>query len=429
MNNEENKIVPRLRFPEFIHEGAWDSEEIGKLFKFKQGLQVSVEKQYLSKIDGMVRFIRIIDITSENEKPRYIESPGEDHLIKNDDLFMIRYGTPGLISIGFDGVIANNLFRLIWNVDKTFNALFWFYSFQKIEKTIFNLSGSSSMPAISFSTLDNLNVLYPKNPTEQQKIASCLSSLDDLITAHTQRLDALKDHKKGLMQQLFPAEGKTVPALRFPEFKDSGEWVSEPFGKLYDTFTTNSFTRDDLNYQDGLVKNIHYGDIHTRFSTLFDIVNEIVPYINREVSLDKIKSEGYCKEGDMIFADASEDVQDIGKSIEIVNLNNEKLLAGLHTILARQKNPKLMVGFGGYLFKSNKIRNQIQRESQGAKVLGISVIRLSNIEINYPENKEEQKQITNLFLTLDTQIAAQAEKIEVLKEHKRGLMQGLFPSV
>ena len=250
MNEATNKLIPELRFPEFVNEGEWVENEIGKLFKFKQGVQVSVENQYLTKKNGMVRFIRIIDITSNSEAPRYIENPGEDHLIEKNDLFMIRYGTPGAISIGFDGVIANNLFRLIWKIDKHFDAKYWFYSFQKMGKIIYTLSGSSSMPAISFSTLDNLNINYPKNPYEQQKIASCLSSLDELIAAENQKLEALKTHKKGMMQQLFPAQGETVPKLRFAEFRNSGEWEENVLGgKGFSIFVKERTTQIKLKLE------------------------------------------------------------------------------------------------------------------------------------------------------------------------------------
>ena len=161
-----------------------------------------------------------------------------------------------------------------------------------------------------------------------------------------------------------------VPKLRFPEFRDAEAWKNEPFGEVYSFKVTNSFSRDKLNYKNGSVKNIHYGDIHTKFSTLFDIENENVPFVNPSESIEKITLESYCIEGDMIFADASEDLEDVGKSIEIVHLNNEKLVSGLHTLLARPKEKKIIVGFGGYLFKSNRIRTQIKKEAQGAKVLG-----------------------------------------------------------
>jgi type I restriction enzyme, S subunit len=218
-----------------------------------------------------------------------------------------------------------------------------------------------------------------------------------------------------------------VPKLRFPEFWDADEWKSEAFEDIYDFKVTNSFSRDMLNYENGSVKNIHYGDIHTKFSTLFDIEKEQLPFINPSVSIDKIKQDCYCVEGDMVFADASEDLADVGKSIELVNLNGERLVSGLHTILARQKQKKFMLGFGGHLFKSQRIRKQIQKESQGAKVLGLSSGRLARIRIAYPSDKKEQQKIADCLSSIDDLITAQSQKVEALKTHKKGLMQQLFP--
>ena len=194
-------------------------------------------------------------------------------------------------------------------------------------------------------------------------------------------------------------------------------------------FLRNIQSRDKLNYDKGFIKNIHYGDIHTKFSTLFDITKEKVPFINPNVSVKAIDEISYCREGDIIFADASEDVEDVGKSIEVVKLNNEKLLAGLHTFLARPIDSKLIVGFGGYLFKSDSIRNQIKRESQGAKVFGISKNRISNIKIYYPSNKKEQQKIASCLFSLDTLITNHSEKLDGLKDYKKWLMQNLFPQL
>lgn len=201
---QEGETVPKVRFPEFEDDGEWVEDDIGTLFKFKQGVQVPVSNQFPEQGDDMVRFIRIIDITSNNEPPRYIQHPGDSHIISKDDLFMIRYGTPGLISIGFEGVIANNLFRLIWKSEKRNQPKFWFYAFQRLESFIYNLSSSSSMPAISFSTLEGLKIGFPPTIEEQQKIASCLSALDELITSQQEKIDQLQQHKKGMMQGLFP---------------------------------------------------------------------------------------------------------------------------------------------------------------------------------------------------------------------------------
>lgn len=222
---------------------------------------------------------------------------------------------------------------------------------------------------------------------------------------------------------------KIVPQLRFPEFENDEDWKTEPLNDVYSFKITNSFSRDKLNYEKGTVKNIHYGDIHTKFSSHFDISEENVPYINLDTSIERIDEDNYCKEGDLVIADASEDIDDIGKSIELINLNKEKLLAGLHTFLARPIDSKITIGFGGHLFKSNGIRIQIKREAQGAKVLGISKGRLANLEVYYPENEKEQQKITNCLSSLDEVISADSKKLEFLKDHKKGLLQQLFPAV
>lgn len=218
-----------------------------------------------------------------------------------------------------------------------------------------------------------------------------------------------------------------TPKLRFPEFRGGPEWKRKPMGETYCFKGNNSLSRDKLNYERGSVKNIHYGDIHTKFSTHFDITKEVVPYVNQSEPLETFKAENFCVEGDMIFADASEDLEDIGKAIEIVSLNGERVLSGLHTILARQTEADLVLGFGGHLFKSKWVRIQIQKESQGSKVLGLSGGRLAKIEIAFPLSPREQQTITECLTSLDEVIAAQARKLDALKTYKKGLIQELFP--
>ncbi|MFO3122374.1 restriction endonuclease subunit S [Legionella pneumophila serogroup 1] len=217
------------------------------------------------------------------------------------------------------------------------------------------------------------------------------------------------------------------PKLRFPEFQNLEGWINDTLGSLYTFITTNCYSRDKLNYKSGIVRNIHYGDIHKKFNALFDIKKEIVPFVNETENIEKLKSDSYCIKGDIIFADASENMDDVGKSIEIVNLHNEKLLAGLHTILARPKGQKFIVGFGGYLFQSEMIRTQIKKQSQGTKVFGISASRLATIEIFYPLEKEQQK-IADCLSSIDELITAESKKLDALKIYKKGLMQQLFPA-
>ena len=181
--------------------------------------------------------------------------------------------------------------------------------------------------------------------------------------------------------------------LRFKD--DSGnnypDWEEKKFGEIFSFRVTNSYSRENLNYEGGDVKNIHYGDIHTKFKSHFHLTKEDVPFINREIGLKKISEDNYCKEGDLVIADASEDYEDVGKCIELISLNKEKVLAGLHTILARPDLFKITLGFTGHLMQSEKVRLQIKTIAQGSKVLSISANRLSNINLALPCIEEQKK--------------------------------------
>ena len=221
--------------------------------------------------------------------------------------------------------------------------------------------------------------------------------------------------------------GDTTPKLRFPKFRAMPAWRVERMDSLYAFMRNNLLSRDKLNYECGLAKNIHYGDIHTKFPMLLDITKEQVPFVNDTEVVAVEGSEDYCVEGDIIFADASEDMNDVGKTIEVIRLNGERLLSGQHTILARRKDESLIIGFGGYLFRSDLIRSRIQIEAQGTKVYQISSSRLGGIDITYPNDTAEQKLIADCLTSLDEVVAAQGRKLEALKAYKRGLMQKLFP--
>ncbi|MCT4221553.1 restriction endonuclease subunit S [Elizabethkingia anophelis] len=211
--------------------------------------------------------------------------------------------------------------------------------------------------------------------------------------------------------------------MRFSEFKD--KWENKKLGELMTFKVTNSYSRDNLNYESGTVKNVHYGDIHTKFQTLFDLGKENVPYINEDILLNRISEDFYCQEGDIIFADASEDLNDVGKSIEITNLNGEKLLSGLHTLLARPHKNNFSKGFLGYLFKSDFVRNQIKREAQGSKVLSINVGRISNINLSFPSISEQRK-ISEFLSLLDKRILCSMKIIEDLQITKNEISFKLF---
>lgn len=213
------------------------------------------------------------------------------------------------------------------------------------------------------------------------------------------------------------------PVIRFPEFTEN--WKETKFKNHFEFKNTNSLSRDKLNYESGTVKNIHYGDIHTKFNTHFDIEKEELPFINEDVDISRIDEENYVLKGDLVMADASEDYADIGKTIEITKTNNEKILAGLHTFLARKTDETLASGFFGHLLTNYNVRLKLMRIAQGTKVLGLSKGRVEQISLAIPKPGEQEK-ISNSLTSVDNRITLLKEKKDILLDFKKGIMQKIF---
>ena len=213
-----------------------------------------------------------------------------------------------------------------------------------------------------------------------------------------------------------------VPKLRFKEFKD--EWKEISLINVFTFYNTNSLSRADLS-EEGLIKNIHYGDIHQKFNNILDVNKEKLPYIKSDIKVNIHNEENYCQDGDLILADASEDYDGIGKAIEVINVGNNKIVSGLHTILARDTNKVMSLGFKGYLFNIPLIHNQIRVLANGFKVYGISKNNIYDIDVRIP-TKTEQEKITNFLILLDKKIDLQQRRIEALKIYKRGLIQRIY---
>lgn len=219
-------------------------------------------------------------------------------------------------------------------------------------------------------------------------------------------------------------ETKSVPKLRFASY--SNEWTSYKLGDILTFYSTNSFSREKLNYDGGSVKNIHYGDIHTKYPTILSLrSNNEVPYINNDVDLSKFKKDQYLQNGDLIIADASEDYEDIGKAIEVKDIGDEKVLAGLHTILARDENKIVVNGFKAYLFSTNNLKTKIKVIANGISVLGISKNNLSKLTVNIPSEEEQQK-IVSFISSIDKKIELLEQKHHFYLDFKKYLMQQIF---
>ena len=172
-----------------------------------------------------------------------------------------------------------------------------------------------------------------------------------------------------------------------------------------------------LNYDGGEIKNLHYGLIHSGLPTLVDLNKDSLPFVN-EASIPKKYT--LCKEGDVAFADASEDTNEVGKVIEFLNTNGENIISGLHTIHGRDKSGMTITGFKGYAFSSMPFHHQIRRIAQGTKIYSISTKTFDEVYIGVP-TKDEQAKIARLLQLLDERIAAQNKIIDNLQSLIKGL--------
>ena len=214
-----------------------------------------------------------------------------------------------------------------------------------------------------------------------------------------------------------------APKLRFKEFND--EWNYKLFNEIFEFIQNNSFSRDMLNYsENSKIYNIHYGDILTKYGEIidFNIISNIIPKINNDISLSKFEDKSYLKNGDIIIADTAEDLT-VGKSCEVVNLHC-KALAGLHTIPCRPKFKFASQYLGEYI-NSTSYHSQLIPYITGIKVSSISKTSIIKTKIYFPTIKEQEK-ISKLFSLLNKKIELQQRKIEVLKMYKKGLFQKIL---
>ena len=214
-----------------------------------------------------------------------------------------------------------------------------------------------------------------------------------------------------------------VPNLRFPEFSE--EWKKMKVSELLDFYSTNSLSWEQLDYNNGKIKNLHYGLIHKGVPTMVDVVCDSLPYIKEE---SMPKSFTLFKEGDVAFADASEDTNDVAKAIEVVNCDNQQIVSGLHTIHGRDNYEQTIIGYKGYAFASDSFHKQIRRIAQGTKVFSISARNFDEVYIGIP-SKEEQTKIAKLLIAIDKRIATQNKIIEDLKKLKSAISERFFTSI
>jgi len=413
----KEKLIPELRFPEFIGKDEWKLDNVNSLFDLQDGYPFS-SKVFTSNPKNGRQVIRITDINNQNKNSEKVYIP-ED---KIDDLGISAYSVEnGDLLLSLTGAAGFNFY--IWGNGAAFinqrtmkitprdskNEFLKVILSPLIHEKI-NGIGTGQNNNLSKDALKAIQFPVPQ-PQEQQKIASCLSSLDELIAAHNDKLDALKDHKKGLLQNLFPQEGETVPKLRFPEFEGDGEWDTKTLDELGELVNGLTYSPKDVRNEGLLV---------LRSS---NIQNGIIDFNDCVYVRSDIKGANLSRPKDILICVRNGSKRLIGKNA-IIPENIPLATHGAFMTVFRASNPDFVF----QLFQSDAYDRQVKADL-GATINSINGKNFIKYEFAVPSNPQEQQKIASCLSAVDELITAQQEKIDELQQHKKGLMQGLFPKI
>jgi Restriction endonuclease S subunits len=383
-------LVPELRFPDFRDAGPWEVKRLGELVETVTPPKKLQTSEYLPS----GRF-PIID-----QSPSDVCGWTDDETaLVQADFPLVVFGDHSCVVKLADGPFAQGADGIrILAPTSDIEARFLFLSLQAdpIEQKGYRRH---------FSTLKEKQIPFPgKDTGEQQKIADCLSSLDDLIRAEEGRLEALRAHKTGLMQRLFPAPGQTTPRLRFPEFQNAGPWEVKRLGEIA-----------EINPSTGpLPPNFVYIDLESV------VGGELVQkkHISRKGAPSR--AQRVLKVGDVIY-----------QMVRPYQMNNLlfEMDDGQEYVASTGYAQLRAEGSSTFLYQlihTTPFTNSVLEKCTGSNYPAISSSDLADLRTRVPALPEQQK-IADCLTALDDLIRAQGETIEALKTHKRGLMNRLFP--
>jgi type I restriction enzyme, S subunit len=414
-------LIPDIRFPEFRNEGEWEEEILSNISEVIMGSSPSSASYNEYKV-GLPLLQGNADIKNRFSAPRIYTSEITKECEVGDLLLSVRAPVGTIAKSLHKACIGRGISALRALKPNSQEFLYqWLFSYEASWQKI---SQGGTFDAVNSDDIRNLLVPTPK-PQEQQKIASCLSSIDELIAAHNNMLDALKVHKKGLMQNLFPQEGETVPKVRFPEFEKDGEWVESILIDTTDKKVRWSFTGgpfgSNLKASDYKISGIRIIQLQNIGDGEFIDDNKI--YTSVEKADELLSCNIFA--GDIIISKMGDPV---GRACIIPNNLERCVMAsdGIRLVVNEKKHSKYFIYS---LINSKRIRKSIENKATGStrKRIGLETLRETTLII--PKALKEQQKIAYCLLSVDELITAQAEKIEQLQKHKNGLMQGLFPKV
>jgi len=389
MNKNKENIVPELRFPEFVKSKGWEMITLGELCNYWNG--ASHESNVVEDGNYYLISLNSLDING-NLKTDMKRISNTDNSLQKHDLVMVLSDVAHGNFLGLTDIIPNEKYVLNQRMaglrlkKPNFTDAYYLKTLINFNQSYFKQKGQgSSQLNLAKSSVTDFNVLIPCDYEERKKIADCLSSLDELITAQNNKIDLLKSHKKGLMQNIFPAEGETKPKLRFREFEN--EWTEKSFEELFEIGNGRDY------------KHLEKGNIPVYGSGGYMLsVNE------------------YLYEGESAC---------IGRKGTI---DKPMLLTGkfwtVDTLFYTHSFKNCIPKYIYYVFQTI---NWLKHNEAGG-VPSLSKSNIYKIKIKISSLTEQQK-IVDILTAIDKTIEIELNRLEELKNHKKGLMQKLFPKV
>lgn len=410
-NDSKLVLTPKLRFPEFRDAEGWKEKalkEIADINPPNRGLPDSFVYIDLESVEaGELKSKTVIAREGAPSRAQRLLVRGDiifqvvRPYQRNNLLFDFEDDEDYVASTGYAQLRARASNRFLFQGIHTDTF---------VNRVIAKCTGSN-YPAINSSDLAEICLGIPQFVSEQQKIAECLSSVDELIAAQARKLDALKTHKKGLMQQLFPREGETQPHLRFPEFQDAGGWQETSLGAV--ARLKNGYAFQSSEYVDS-------GDFH-----VITIANVQQGFLALDATKkiaglpSDIQAHQILHVGDILISMTG----NVGR---VCLVTSEDLLLNQRVgkLVPYDINPEY---FYQALLRGN-FRNEMQLKAAGGAQGNLSARDITEYVLNCPTEPEEQQRIADCLSSFDELLTAQTQKLDALKTHKKGLMQQLFPS-
>lgn len=408
---EGTALVPKLRFPEFQEIAGWETAAGNELLQqasnreAKPGLPIlAITQEHGAIPRHMIDYH--VSVTEKSLKTYKEVMPG-------DFIISLRSFQGGIEFSNYHGICspAYVILRKRGRLSDSFYRQY-FKSPDFIQQLTRNLEGLRDGKMISYKQFSGLQLLKPSLP-EQQKIADFLDSTDTLIAAQVRKVEALRAHKKGLMQQLFPQEGETQPRLRFPEFRNDGEWEANHLERLAKRGSGHTPSKSKPEYYNGGIKWVSLAD-----SKRLD--QGLISGTESQISPDGLKNSSAVlhKAGSVLVSrDAG-----IGKSAIMAM----PMAVSQHFIVWTCDDRKLSNWFLYYLLQQSK--QLFEQAATGSTIKTIGLQFFVDLSFRIPTRPEQQR-IADFLTSLNDLIAAETHKLDALKTHKRGVMQQLFPRV